>query len=112
MRAMRRGIPPWTIALILALLLGASLLLGPAHLSPGDLIRGLLDSRTRDAAAARTLFWDLRLPRAMLAAATGAALAVSGALLQAYFQNPMAGPYVIGVSSGAGLGIAIVTAVC
>lgn len=111
MRTMRRGIPPWMVVLVFAFLVGASLLLGPAHVAPGDLIRGLIDSRARDAGAARTLFWDLRLPRATLAAATGAALGVSGAILQAYFQNPMAGPYVTGVSSGAALGVAIITAI-
>jgi iron complex transport system permease protein len=89
----------------------ASLLLGPARISPEDLIRGVIDSTASNSGAARTLFWDLRLPRTALAAANGAALAVSGALLQAYFQNPMAGPYVIGVSSGAGLAVAIVAAV-
>jgi len=100
----------WLVGLGALATFAASLLLGPAHITPADLVRGLLNSQAPDAAAARTLFWDLRLPRALLAAATGAALAISGALLQAYFQNPMAGPYVIGVSSGAGLGVAIVVA--
>ena len=50
------------------------------------------------------IFLDLRLSRAMLAFLVGASLSLSGAILQGYFQNPMAGPFVVGVSSGASLG--------
>ncbi|MFW5896730.1 MAG: FecCD family ABC transporter permease [Bacillota bacterium] len=51
---------------------------------------------------------DLRLPRVILAGLTGAALAASGATYQGLFQNPMADPYIIGVSSGAAVGAAVV----
>ena len=51
-----------------------------------------------------TIFFDLRLSRALLAFLVGASLSLSGAILQGYFQNPMAGPFVVGVSSGASLG--------
>jgi len=51
-----------------------------------------------------TIFIDLRLPRALLAFLVGASLSLSGAILQGYFQNPMAGPFVVGVSSGASFG--------
>ena len=101
----------WMVGLATCLVFIAALLLGPAGIRPGELLRGLADSEARNAQIARTLVWDLRLPRALLAALVGAALAISGALLQAYFQNPMAGPYVVGVSSGAGLAVAIVTTV-
>lgn len=47
---------------------------------------------------------DLRLSRALLAFLVGASLSLSGAILQGYFQNPMAGPFVVGVSSGASFG--------
>ena len=50
------------------------------------------------------IFLDLRLSRALLAFLVGASLSLSGAILQGYFQNPMAGPFVVGVSSGASLG--------
>ncbi len=52
----------------------------------------------------RTIFLDLRLSRALLAFLVGASLSLSGAILQGYFQNPMADPFVVGVSSGASFG--------
>lgn len=53
------------------------------------------------------IFWQLRLPRELLALAVGAALAVSGAGYQSVFRNPLTDPYLLGVSSGASLGAAI-----
>jgi iron complex transport system permease protein len=50
------------------------------------------------------IFIHLRLSRAILAFFVGASLSLSGAILQGYFQNPMAGPFVVGVSSGASFG--------
>lgn len=50
------------------------------------------------------IFFHLRLSRAILAFLVGACLSLSGAVLQGYFQNPMAGPFVVGVSSGASFG--------
>lgn len=50
------------------------------------------------------IFIHLRLSRALLAFLVGASLSLSGAILQGYFQNPMAGPFVVGVSSGASFG--------
>ena len=55
-----------------------------------------------------TIVWQLRLPRILLAAIVGVALAISGATFQALFRNPLATPSLIGVSSGAGLGATIV----
>ena len=57
------------------------------------------------------LFINLRLPRAITAILAGAALSVSGLMMQTLFRNPLAGPYILGVSSGAGLGVALVTMV-
>lgn len=54
--------------------------------------------------AARLILMEIRLPRTLLAALTGAALALAGAALQGYLRNPLAEPGIIGVSSGAGLG--------
>src|SRR5213076_1486714 len=54
------------------------------------------------------ILFQLRLPRVLLAALVGAALAAAGAVFQALFRNPMADPAIIGVSSGAALGAIIV----
>ncbi len=51
-----------------------------------------------------TIFFDLRLPHAVLMALTGMSLSISGAAYQGLFRNPLAGPYLLGVASGAGLG--------
>ena len=55
-----------------------------------------------------TIVWQVRLPRIALAALVGAALSMSGAAYQGLFRNPLADPYLIGVSAGAGLGAVIV----
>lgn len=55
----------------------------------------------------KTVIWDIRLPRALAAVFGGAALAVSGLLLQIFFRNPIVDPYVLGVSSGATLVVAL-----
>ena len=55
-----------------------------------------------------TIIWQIRFPRIVLAALVGGALAISGATYQGLFRNPLADPYFIGVSAGAGLGATIV----
>ncbi len=55
----------------------------------------------------QTIIWSLRMPRIVLAALVGGALGVVGGTLQGFFKNPMADPYVMGVSSGAALGATI-----
>lgn len=77
-----------------------SLLSGPVPTGLKDLAN--LVFRGED--AFRTIFLDLRLSRAILAFLVGACLSLAGAILQGYFQNPMADPFVVGVSSGASLG--------
>ena len=58
------------------------------------------------------VIWKIRLPRIMAAILLGGALSVSGFLLQSFFQNPIAGPYVLGISSGAKLVVALTMIVC
>ena len=53
------------------------------------------------------IYWQIRIPRLILATFTGVALATTGAAFQSIFRNPMADPYVLGISSGASLGAAI-----
>ena len=55
------------------------------------------------------IIWKIRLPRILMAALLGGALSLSGFLLQTFFENPIAGPFVLGISSGAKMVVAIVT---
>lgn len=52
------------------------------------------------------VFWNIRLPKTITAILAGSSLAICGLLMQTYFQNPLAGPFVLGISSGASLGVA------
>lgn len=56
---------------------------------------------------ATTIVLDIRLPRVLLACAVGAALSISGAVMQSLFRNPLAEPYILGVSSGAAVGVSL-----
>ena len=60
-----------------------------------------------DASPAASVIWKIRLPRVLAAAVLGGALSVSGFLLQAFFRNPIAGPYVLGISSGSKLFVCV-----
>lgn len=102
----RRGLPGLTLTLALAgLVLAASVLSltsGAAGLGAGDLLAAAMGEglTPRD----QVVLFDIRLPRLALGLAVGAALAVSGVLLQGLFRNPLADPGIVGVSAGAGLG--------
>ena len=90
-------------ALALAVLIAGaiSLSLGASGLGPGDLWRTL--TGTADPAT-ETILLRLRLPRAVVAALVGGALGLSGCTFQALLRNPLAEPYVLGVSGGAAVG--------
>ncbi|HOG69276.1 MAG TPA: iron chelate uptake ABC transporter family permease subunit, partial [Fibrobacteraceae bacterium] len=79
------------------------MILGPASFSFKD----LFFSSELDPFALNVLF-ELRLPRVFAAVFAGTALSVAGLSLQSVFRNPLAGPYVLGISSGASLGVALV----
>src|SRR5690349_7749630 len=86
----------------------ASIAIGPTGLSltsvPRAISTALWGSETAADEMARIVLVDVRLPRTLLAAFVGGALAVAGALMQGLFRNPLADPGLIGVSSGAALG--------
>lgn len=98
-------------------ILFSSLSLLTAALFVADLVIGSVNIPLRDVWAALAggdcdpvtakIVLDIRLTRAVVALLAGVALAVSGLLMQTLFRNPLAGPYVLGVSSGASLGVAI-----
>lgn len=72
---------------------------GSVHLSPGEILSILLNRGGDNAVIVRSI----RLPRILAAALLGGALALSGFLLQTFFSNPLAGPFILGISSGAKL---------
>ncbi len=90
------------LTLSLAGVVLAALAVGGAHLSLGEVWSGLRGAAADPQAA--IIIREIRLPRIILAILVGGALAVSGTGLQALLRNPLADPYVLGVSSGAALG--------
>jgi iron complex transport system permease protein len=86
------------LALAVTALLALSLMLGTARVSPGEVWHALASV---EPSLARDVVVDLRLPRALTAFAVGGLLALAGALLQVLLRNPLADPYVLGVSGGA-----------
>ncbi|MEM7409938.1 MAG: iron ABC transporter permease [Myxococcota bacterium] len=90
------------LAGLLLFVVALGVIAGPSALHPGDAFRALFGSL--EAPAIEDIVWRVRLPRVALAAVVGAALAVSGVLFQALLRNPLADPYVLGVSGGAAVG--------
>ena len=91
--------------LLAAVLLG--LLVGGSGLAAGDAFAALAG---RGGADARAIVWELRAPRVALGLLVGGALGVSGAVLQALVRNPLADPYLLGLSGGSSLGAVIAIA--
>ena len=103
---------------IYALLIGVLLVLtivnltsGSVQLSPSETLRILL---SHDASSVEgAIIWRIRAPRLVAAATLGGGVALSGYLLQAFFANPIAGPYILGISSGSKLVVAtLLVAAC
>lgn len=90
----------------------AALCIGPTHLLDLPKLLALLGGspRTPELERAALVLWELRLPRVLLAAAAGINLALGGLLLQTIFRNPLAEPYLLGLSSGGALGAVIALA--
>lgn len=95
------------LGLVVMVLFALNLLLGSVSIPAGDVISILLGDETAKASW-QFIILESRLPQAITATLCGAALAVSGLMLQTAFRNPLAGPSVFGVNSGAGLGVALV----
>src|SRR5579872_6899958 len=111
-----------TVALLIAALLGimlANVWMGPAdvqqNLTPGIVLRALahhmpwLASHVSPVEKTPDLIvWQLRLPRALAGALIGMLLAMAGVAFQSFLMNPLADPYMVGVSAGSALGSAVV----
>ena len=101
---------PFLISLItLFLMLLLSMAIGSVFIPPAEVWRGLTGTTSNE--TFRTILLNIRLPRTVLIALVGAALAGSGATYQGLFRNPLADPYLIGVASGAGLGAIVAMSV-
>ena len=88
--------------ILLALSVLAAIYFGSTRIPISEIIKIILYRENSDFAI---IIWDIRIPRIILALIVGANLAASGALLQAVIQNPLADPGIIGISSGAKLGL-------
>ena len=93
------------LALLVVVLFALDLMVGSVRLSPSEVWHALFGGDT--AAATTTIVRSIRLVKAVVAIVAGAALAVSGLEMQTLFRNPLAGPFVLGISSGASLGVAL-----
>lgn len=94
------------IAVLLAVFL-ADLLIGSVKIPFGDIL-SLLTGGQSSSGEYDIILFSIRIPRALTALFAGMALSVSGLQMQTVFRNPLAGPYVLGISAGASLGVAIV----
>lgn len=100
--------------LIAMILLGAGVVvfcvlnvcIGSVKISLSDIGKMILGQKISE--TARTIILDIRLPRALAAMILGGALALAGYLLQTFFHNPIAGPFILGISSGAKMIVALV----
>lgn len=89
------------LAAACAVVFAVALMVGPVHVPLTDVLAAL---RGDASATQQTIITSLRVPRVLLAGLVGGGLAVSGAVFQALLRNPLAEPYVLGVSSGAAMG--------
>jgi len=96
------------LAVLLAACVLAGLAAGPSGIAPARVVAALLG--TEPGGAAADIVWRVRLPRVALGALVGAALAGAGVVFQALLRNPLADPFVLGVSGGAALGGILVLA--
>lgn len=102
-----RRILPYFLILCIIVLFVANLLYGSVRI-PANEVLGILLGNESTNLSWNYIIWESRLPQALTALLTGAALSASGLMLQTAFNNPLAGPDILGINSGAGLGAAIV----
>ncbi len=94
------------LLVLLLFLLACNLGIGSISIPVGDILDSLRGLEIEETYG--NILWQIRMPRALAAAVLGGALGLSGYLLQTFFHNPIAGPFVLGISSGAKLAVALV----
>ncbi|MGY8694223.1 MAG: iron chelate uptake ABC transporter family permease subunit, partial [Verrucomicrobiia bacterium] len=95
------------LAIVTLIVLVANVCLGSVMIPIGDVVGSFFGSGDVDPVISGIVL-DFRFPRALTALLAGAALAASGLMMQTVFRNPLADPFVLGVNSGASLGVAVV----
>jgi ABC-type Fe3+-siderophore transport system permease subunit len=98
------------LSLMLAVTIGAGflcLMFGARPLSLAEIWSALVPASGAERSVAQVIVWEIRFPRILMGLFVGASLAMVGAALQALVRNPLADPYVLGVSSGAALGATV-----
>lgn len=101
---MRKSVAFIVLTILTGLLLVADLFVGSTQLTACQIWSAICGNADE---AIRTIVVDIRLLKALTAFITGIALSISGLQMQTLFRNPLAGPYVLGLSSGASLGVAL-----
>ena len=95
------------LGMVIVLLFMANLLIGSVPIPVSDVF-SILMGHEGEKASWSFIVWESRLPQALTALLCGGALAVCGLMLQTAFKNPLAGPSILGINSGASLGVAFV----
>jgi iron complex transport system permease protein len=98
--------PLIVLALLTIVVFFITVSLGSVHIPISEVMEGLFTGSTEKTSWNYILF-NYRIPKAITAIAAGGGLAISGLLMQTVFRNPLAGPFVLGLSSGASLGVAL-----
>ncbi|MBR4161720.1 MAG: iron ABC transporter permease [Bacteroidaceae bacterium] len=102
------GKPLWWCTSIMLCLMVANILWGAVDIPAKDIANILLGEEIEGHSSWSYIIWHSRIPQMLTATFAGAALATCGLLLQTSFRNPLAGPSILGIDSGASLGVAIV----
>lgn len=109
----KRGFLFWLIALIIILIgtIIASIAIGSTYIQPQEVYKVLINKITNGiifnnagSTMTQNIIWEIRFPRVILGAICGAGLAICGVLMQCVTKNPIAEPYILGISSGASCG--------
>ncbi len=95
------------LIIVLVILFFTNISLGSVSIPLKEILNGFLGNGM-EKGSWEIILWNFRLPKAFTAILVGMALSISGLLMQTLFRNPLAGPYVLGLSSGASLGVAFV----
>lgn len=107
---MKRSVPVYMmlLAVTILVLLMLNLFLGSVHIPMRSIWNILWGMDNGESVVWNNIIWKSRLPQSLTALVAGSGLAVSGLQMQTVFRNPLAGPSVLGISSGASLGVAFV----